>query len=492
MIITGRGFGFLSALAAALVISACSGGSSAGSISPPPPADTTAPVITLLGNAAVTLTVGDAYTDAGATATDDVDGDISADIVTVNPVDNTAVGSYAVTYNVSDAAGNPATEVMRTVDVVAVVPPPSVPTIALNPVFPGVSFVDLVKLVQAPGDSSRWFAVEKRGIVRVFDNDPNVMSATAFIDISARVNAGPNEAGLLGMAFHPDWGVAGNFEVFLSYTHTGAALESYISRFHSLDNGATLDSTTEEVIMTVLQPFSNHNGGNVEFGPDGFLYSGWGDGGSGGDPQDNAQNTSTLLGTMTRVDVDGGTPYAIPTDNPFATNGACTQGVGAAACPEIFAWGLRNPWRWSFDSINGELWVGDVGQGAIEEVDRVELNGNYGWRCREGSATFDTSGNCPAGLIDPITEYGRGAGQSITGGYVYRGAAIPELQGFYVFADFLSGRIWALPASSGTGSSADELLDTNFFISSFAEGNDGELYVLDYTSGSIHKVIDAP
>ena len=231
---------------------------------------------------------------------------------------------------------------------------------------------------------------------------------------------------------------------------------------------------------------------NVEFGPDGFLYSGWGDGGGAGDTQDNAQNTSNLLGSFTRVDVDGGTPFAIPMDNPFAANGACTQGVGAAPCPEIFAWGLRNPWRWSFDRMTGDLWVGDVGQGAIEEVDKVELGGNYGWRCREGSTTFDTTGNCPAGLIDPVTEYDHGAGQSITGGYVYRGAAIPDLQGFYVFADFLSGRIWALPAASGTGSTADELLDTNLLISSFAEGNDGELYVLDYTNGNIHLVTDAP
>jgi len=371
-------------------------------------------------------------------------------------------------------------------------PPPTIPTIQLNPVFPGVSFVNLVKLLQAPGDSSRWFAVEKRGLVWVFDNDPRVLSAAVFIDITALVDSGPGEAGLLGMAFHPNWGVAGNFEVFLSYTRSGAPLESYVSRFFSLDNGASLDSRTEEVIMTVLQPDNNHNGGNVEFGPDGFLYSGWGDGGGSGDPQDNAQNTSTLLGTMTRVDVDGGTPYSIPADNPFAANAACTQGVGAAPCPEIFAWGLRNPWRWSFDRMSGELWVGDVGQDAIEEVDRVELSGNYGWRCREGTAAFDTTGNCPAGLSDPVTEYDHGAGQSITGGYVYRGAAIPDLRGFYVFGDFISGRIWALPATSGTGSTAGELLDTSLRISSFAEGNDGELYALNYAVGSIFQLVDVP
>jgi len=369
-------------------------------------------------------------------------------------------------------------------------PPPANPVIALDPVFPGVSFSGLIKLLQAPGDSSRWFAVEQRGMVWVFENDASVASATLFIDITARVDSGPNEAGLLGMAFHPDWEMNGNYEVFLSYTRNNGSLESVVSRFYSLDNGATLDNGIEEVIMTVLQPFGNHNGGNIEFGPDGYLYAGWGDGGSAGDPQENGQNTATLLGTMTRVDVNGGTPYAIPGDNPFSANANCTQGVGGAACPEIFAWGLRNPWRWSFDSTTGSLWAGDVGQGAIEEVDVVELGNNYGWRCREGTAAYDNSGNCPTGLVDPVTEYDHGVGQSITGGYVYRGSAIPDLQGSYVFGDFVSGRIWALPATSSAGSAADQLLNTNLSISSFATGNDNELYVLDFASGSIHQVID--
>jgi glucose/arabinose dehydrogenase len=329
-------------------------------------------------------------------------------------------------------------------------------------------------------------------MVWVFDNDPNVATATLFIDITARVDSGPTEAGLLGMAFHPDWGTNGNLEVFLSYTHTGASLESHVSRFYSLDNGVTLDNSVEEVIMTLLQPFGNHNGGNIEFGPDGYLYGGWGDGGSAGDPLDNAQNPTNLLGSITRVDVDGGTPYAIPANNPFAANEACTQGVGSASCPEIFAWGLRNPWRWSFDSLTGDLLAGDVGQGAIEEVNVIDLGSNYGWRCREGSTVFDTSGNCPTGLVDPITEYDHDVGRSITGGYVYRGAAIPDLRGFYVFGDFVSGRIWALLATSGTGSVADELLNTSLSISSFAVGNDDELYVLDFAAGGIYQVIDAP
>jgi glucose/arabinose dehydrogenase len=373
-------------------------------------------------------------------------------------------------------------------------PPPVAgdPVIALEPVFQGVSFNGLVRLLQAPGDSSRWFAVEQRGMVWVFDNVPNVATTSLFIDISARVNSGPSEAGLLGMAFHPDWGTNGNFEVFLSYTRSGAPLESFVSRFYSLDNGATLDEGIEDVILTVLQSDRNHNGGNIEFGPDGYLYGGWGDGGGAGDTLDNAQNLANLLGSFTRVDVDGGMPYAIPVDNPFAANAACTQGVGSAPCPEIFAWGLRNPWRWSFDRSTGDLWVGDVGQVTLEEVDIIDPGSNYGWRCREGSIEFDTSGNCPAGLVDPITEYGRSVGQSITGGYVYRGTAITNLRGYYIFGDFVSGRILALPATSGTGSAADELLDTGLSISSFAVGIDDELYVLDYAAGGIHRVISAP
>jgi len=373
-------------------------------------------------------------------------------------------------------------------------PPPAAggPTVAVEPVFQGVSFNGLVRLLQAPGDSSRWFAVEQRGMVWVFDNVPNVATTSLFIDISARVNSGPSEAGLLGMAFHPDWGTNGNFEVFLSYTRSGAPLESVVSRFYSLDNGVTLDGGIEEMIMTVLQPDGNHNGGNIEFGPDGYLYGGWGDGGGAGDSRDNAQNPANLLGTFTRVDVDGGIPYAIPLDNPFAENGTCTQGIGSAPCPEIFAWGLRNPWRWSFDRSTGDLWVGDVGQGAIEEVDIINLGNNYGWRCREGTTVFDTSGNCPTGLVDPITQYDHSVGQSITGGYVYRGSAIADLRGYYVFGDFVTGRILALPATSGTGSAANELLDTSLSISSFALGNDDELYVLDYAAGGIHQVVNAP
>lgn len=370
-----------------------------------------------------------------------------------------------------------------------VIPPSGPPAIALNQVFASVSFQGLVSLQQAPGDSSRWFAVERGGRVWQFANDDNVSSSSLFIDISSRVESSPGEAGLLGMAFHPDWGAGTNDSVMLSYTRSGSPLVSYLSRFYSIDNTATLDDSNEEVIMTVLQDSTNHNGGNIVFGPDGYLYAGWGDGGGAGDPRDRGQDTNNLLGTITRIDVDGGTPYAIPVDNPFSANANCNQGFGAAPCAEIFAWGFRNPWRWSFDRMSGQLWVGDVGQNAIEEVDRVLLGENYGWRCREGATTFDNSGSCPSGLINPVTQYDHSLGQSITGGFVYRGTAIPALQGFYLFADFASGRIFAVAADAAIGSQAEALLDTSVSISSFAEDNDGELYVLDF-GGQIYRLIE--
>lgn len=349
-------------------------------------------------------------------------------------------------------------------------------------------------MIQAPGDASRWFVVEQQGIVRVIPNIANATDAdvSVFIDISARVLDG-GERGLLGMAFHPDFG-NGNFEVFFSYTRNNGGIESAITRFRSNDNGLTLDDTVEDIILTIPQDFDNHNGGKIEFGPDGYLYAGWGDGGSGNDPNDRGQDTTNLLGTFTRIDVDGGIPYSIPADNPYFINAAnpCAQGFGGGDCPEIYAYGLRNPWRWSFDRSTGDLWAGDVGQGAWEEIDRIENGNNYGWKIREGAhCRPPTTGCSTAGLTDPITEYDRTQGQSVTGGYVYRGVAIPELQGMYVYGDFGSGRIWAIPATSQQGAVGQLLLEAGFTISSFAEDLDGELYVIDYGGGA-HQFVDVP
>lgn len=374
-------------------------------------------------------------------------------------------------------------------------PPPAAITIELQQVFTQITLQSPIAFLQAPGDSSRWFVVEQQGIVKVFPNNANVTDADVdiYIDISARVQSG-GERGLLGMAFHPDHGTNNNFQVFLSYTrNNGGQLESAVSRFYSLDNGATLDNSIEDIILTIAQDNSNHNGGHIAFGPDGLLYAGWGDGGGGGDPLERAQDTNYLLGTMTRIDVDNGTPYAIPAGNPFSANAAtlCSQGFNGGDCPEIFAWGLRNPWRWSFDRQTGALWAGDVGQGAWEEIDRIEVGKNYGWDEREGAHCFEPATGCATDSIDPITEYSHSVGQSITGGYVYRGAAITELQGSYLYGDFVSGRIWAVPAISQQGATGIEILNTSLSIASFAQDNDGELYVINY-AGEIYQVIDAP
>ncbi|MES9971493.1 MAG: PQQ-dependent sugar dehydrogenase, partial [Candidatus Thiodiazotropha sp.] len=247
------------------------------------------------------------------------------------------------------------------------------------PSLPSLS--PLVGLFQVPGDNSEWYAVQQTGQVVRFHNDPAVDSLQGFIDISDRVDYG-GEKGLLGMAFHPDY--ANNGFVYLSYTASPASgLESRISRF-SLDGATqTLDPDSEQILLTVSQPYSNHNGGHIAFGPDGLLYIGLGDGGSGGDPQGHGQNVSTLLGSMLRIDVGTGIgSYTIPSTNPFASGG------GAA---EIYAYGLRNPWRWSFDRQTGDLWLGDVGQNAYEEIDIIYSGGNYGWNLMEGSHCYPSS-----------------------------------------------------------------------------------------------------
>jgi glucose/arabinose dehydrogenase len=367
----------------------------------------------------------------------------------------------------------------------------------ISQVFNQVTLQAPVAMMQAPGDSSRWFVVEQRGTVRIIPANTGTIitdnDISTFIDISGRVTNG-GETGLLGMAIHPDF--ATNGEVFLSYTR-GGPLTSYVSRFRSFDGGLTLDSSSEEIIMTILQDFSNHNGGHIAFGPDGFLYAGWGDGGSAGDPNNRAQDTSNLLGTFTRIDVDGGSPYSIPDGNPYFASAAnpCTQGFGASECPEIFAWGLRNPWRWSFDRQTGEIWVGDVGQDDWEEIDKVENGQNYGWSVYEGTNCYPPGSACSFfGLaipIDPITEYSHAQGNSVTGGYVYRGSGFATLQGMYIYGDFSTGVIWTIPAASQQGAIGEILVDTTLNISSFAEGNDGEILIIHY-DGEIYQFALSP
>ncbi len=340
-------------------------------------------------------------------------------------------------------------------------------------------------MLQAPGDDDRWYVVQRGGKVLTFTGGS---STQLFADISKRVLAPDpiwSEQGLLGIAFPPDF--ASKHQVFFSYNRKPDGA-SVISRFTVSSDGLSVDPDSEEVILTVPQPSANHNGGGIAFGPDGYLYIGFGDGGGAGDEDGNAQNTHNLLGAMLRIDVSrsgGGKAYAIPADNPFASSSGCGNGAG---CPEIWAWGLRNPWRWSFDRETGKLWAGDVGQDAWEEVDIIEAGKNYGWRCYEGSHAYNTAG---CGARDqytfPVAEYGHDEGQSITGGYVYRGNAIPGLRGTYLYADYVEGKVWALPAEGGTPTL--RAANPGLSIASFAEGNDGELYLLSYGDGTIHKIV---
>jgi len=344
------------------------------------------------------------------------------------------------------------------------------------------NLVQPTKILLEPGGADRWFVLQKPGQIVTFStNNPN--SVDDYIDLTTNHAIRTNsEGGLLGLAFHPNY--PGTPEIFLSYTiqHSNPSMRHILSRMVLDDVNSPGAGTIEQVILEVDQDFDNHNGGDIAFGPDGYLYFGLGDGGSGNDPNQRAQDTTRLLGSMLRIDVQNtGAGYDIPSDNPFAPNAACGPGANANDCPEIYAWGLRNPWRWSFDPDTEALWVGDVGQGAWEEVDLVELGGNYGWRCREGANDTVNVLDCGSGggLIDPVTQYSRGLGNSITGGHVYRGSAIPELEGLYIFADYGSGRFWAARPDGQGGYVNDELINTTIQPTAFGVGPGGELYFVD-------------
>jgi uncharacterized repeat protein (TIGR03806 family) len=366
--------------------------------------------------------------------------------------------------------------------------------IALEPAFPSLPYLGLtLALVQPTDDSTYWYAVTQDGLVKQFENNVTASQATTFIDIQDRVHYVANsELGLLGMAFHPK--NAG--EIFLYYAANNP-LRSVISRF--VNNN---DQWQEDVILEVGQPYSNHNGGNIAFGPDGYLYIGLGDGGSGGDPQGRGQNTTSLLGSMLRIDVDGATPYAIPTDNPFSSNAMCNDPAvdfNADNCPEIYAWGLRNPWRWSFDRETGDLWLGDVGQGSIEELDIIERGNNYGWNIMEGDQCYNATSCDQSGLIPPVAVYSHANNnRSVVGGYVYRGndsQLSVILQDTYLFADTYSSRIWGTKPVNSSYQTQELLNPPLQVVYSFAQGNDGELYVLDPAIGStapgvnIYKIV---
>lgn len=353
-------------------------------------------------------------------------------------------------------------------------------------------FSSPTKILQAPGDGSRWFVLEQSGRIRVFST-ANPGGTSTWLDLSGRVNAA-NSGGLLSLAFHPNFPTTR--EVYVSYTGTGTAQESRISRF-ILDNATTptLAGSTEQILLRVDQSTGTHKGGDIAFGADNSLYISIGDASQNEDPNNRGQDLTRLAGKMLRINVLGvafPTPgYNIPSDNPFGPNPRCGPTGNAQACPEIYAWGFRNPWRWSFDSQTGALWLGDVGEKEREEINQINLGGNYGWSCREGTLGFNASRCANPPYIDPVYEYpyGTDGNISVTGGDVYRGTAIPALAGRYVFGDFGSGRIWALTSNGAGGYTAVQLIDTVHGIVDFARGIDGEIYYADYDGGTINRLV---
>lgn len=339
-----------------------------------------------------------------------------------------------------------------------------------------------VGIANAGDGSGRLFVLEKAGRIRVVHNGQ--LLSVPFMDISDRVGSGGSEQGLLGLAFHPDYARNGSFIV----NYTDRQGKSIVARFAVGPDPAAADPSSEMVLLTLGQPAANHNGGHLAFGPDGYLYAGFGDGGGAGDGFGNGQNGQTLLGAMLRLDVDSGVPYAVPPDNPFVGNQAVRD--------EIWAIGLRNPWRFSFDRQTGALYIADVGQNTYEEVNVRSANSgggeNYGWPIMEAAHCFPEDAACDrSGLILPVAEYDHSQGCSVTGGYVYRGREFPLLAGIYLFGDYCSGRIWGL-APEGDGWRVAQLGRPSVQISSFGEDEDGELYLLHMGGGELFKIVAHP
>lgn len=332
--------------------------------------------------------------------------------------------------------------------------------------------------------SNRLFVVEQAGVIQVFENNPNADVAQVFLDIRDRVLFG-GEQGLLGLAFHPNFTENGYF--YVDYVAANPA-RTVIARYTVNPNSTNqADAGSEQILLEIPQPFANHNGGQIAFGPDGYLYIGMGDGGSAGDPFGNGQNRSVLLGKILRIDINtqsGGRNYGVPADNPFVGN---TEGFRE----EVFAYGFRNPWRFSFDSATGKLWAGDVGQNELEEIDLVEKDKNYGWNIMEGTDCYNPPSGCnQIGLTLPVYEYNHTLGNAVIGGYVYHGSTLPALSGAYIYGDYGSGRIWALLTdSSGAAVSNVQLVDSALTISSFGVDQTGELYLCAF-DGKIYQLVD--
>ena len=356
----------------------------------------------------------------------------------------------------------------------------SFPRIRLEPIVRGLS--EPVGLVSAGDGTGRLFIVEQSGTIRVWER--GALRSQPFLDLRDKVVTG-YEMGLLGLAFHPHF--KENGRLFVNYNSKAGGLHTVIAEFRVGSDATRADAASERTILEISQPYSNHNGGNLVFGPDGYLYIGLGDGGSGGDPHGNAQSLQTLLGKMLRIDVDkaeGGKGYGIPPDNPFVRQPQTRR--------EIWAYGLRNPWRYSFDALTGLLYVGDVGQNHREEIDVVRKGRNYGWRIMEGTiCTPDVNPVCEkSGLELPIHDYPRSEGFVVIGGYVYRGKTFPGLCGVYVYGDYGNGRISGLRYDGRSLTAKETLLETRRPITSFGEDEQHELYVVDH-KGDVLKIVPA-
>ncbi len=351
-------------------------------------------------------------------------------------------------------------------------------TISLQSIATG--FASPVEITNA-GDS-RLFVVQKGGLIRILNADGTV-NANPFLNLSSLISTN-GERGLLGLAFHPNYATNGYF--FVNYTNTAG--NTVIARYSVNSANPNIANTTETILMTITQPFANHNGGTIKFGPDGYLYIGMGDGGSGGDPGNRAQNINENLGKMLRIDVNTTTApfYSSPNSNPY---------VGVAGNDEIWAIGLRNPWKFSFNRLNGDLWIADVGQDAIEEINKVvsplpNSGINFGWRCYEGNSTFITSGCAPSSAMSfPFIQYTRfGGACSVTGGYYYTGSAFPNFQNNYFFTDYCDNKI-RMVNNAGVITTTAAFSGNNFVT--FGEDINGELYIAGITSGTVYKIIDS-
>jgi len=356
------------------------------------------------------------------------------------------------------------------------------PNIQLEPILSGLN--SPVAITHAGDGTGRLFITLQVGKVIIYDGLQ--MLPTPFIDIGSLITTG-SERGLLSVAFHPDYSATG----FLYINYTDLNGDTSIARYRVSADPNVVDNSSAAILLTIPQPATNHNGGQLQFGPDGYLYIGTGDGGFSGDPANNAQDLNSLLGKILRINVDAGSPYAIPPDNPFVGN--------QNAKPEIWALGLRNPWRFSFDRLTGDLLIADVGEDNHEEVDfQQDSSGggeNYGWRLMEGTHCFNPNTDCNDGSLTlPVIEYDHSFGNcSITGGYRYRGTLLPSLTGIYLYADFCSGTIWGASQNASGNWTVEEMLNTGLLISTFGEDEDGEIYLAHFsaTDGAIYKVTDA-